>query len=127
MNDELKPCPCCGCPRINEDTDLEWIYCADCGYSWSYCGEEERAEVLRHWNMRLVEDALRARIAELEAAQTPVKFSKRWPEEEQLILVFDRGHGPWMARTYYKGGALASDVRMGYVTHWLPMPPAPKS
>jgi transcription initiation factor TFIIIB Brf1 subunit/transcription initiation factor TFIIB len=62
MMDELKPCPFCGCQKI--ETDPEWgIYCTDCGWGFSYeymDSQEEINAVPGQWNTRPIEDELRA-------------------------------------------------------------------
>ena len=56
MSEKLKPCPFCGEP-VEFNKFAEKVVCEDCGatiYS-------------DYWNTRPIEDALNARIAELEA------------------------------------------------------------
>ena len=79
---ELKPCPFCG----SKNTTLDYfeiscpqelgtlVLCGDCG---SYSTSVDR------WNTRPIEDALNARIAELEAAQK---------EALSLLPELERGH-----------------------------------
>ena len=55
---ELKPCPFCGGSNVKDEPALQVVICMDCG-----------AEIdtdLGEWNKRPIEDALNARIAELE-------------------------------------------------------------
>ena len=54
---ELKPCPFCGSADIRTEPGINLNYC-------DKCSAEANIE---HWNTRPIEDALRARIAELEA------------------------------------------------------------
>ena len=59
MSEELKPCPFCGSSKIKSHDygNVELLYrCEDCG------GEHFHS----NWNTRPIEDALQARIAELE-------------------------------------------------------------
>jgi Lar family restriction alleviation protein len=65
---ELKPCPFCGDPDANAThcNDLGWfVVCASCGASGP-TSEEGRDAAESAWNDSPIEDALRARIAELE-------------------------------------------------------------
>ena len=61
MNEELKPCPFCGRSDVifNQDTDI--VHCRWCGgvYDSLFLCDAS-------WNTRPIEDALNARIAELE-------------------------------------------------------------
>ena len=59
MNEKLKPCPFCGGNNIIIAEVLETLYCDDCG-----C--ELAEDFGGTWNTRPIEDALTARIAELE-------------------------------------------------------------
>ena len=56
---ELKMCPFCGSDNVKSEEPLDVVYCLDCG--------AEMATDLGDWNTRPIEDALHARIAELEA------------------------------------------------------------
>ena len=53
---ELKPCPFCGSADIRTEPGINLNYC-------DKCSAEANIE---HWNTRPIEDALNARIAELE-------------------------------------------------------------
>ena len=53
----LKPCPFCGGTKICTEKSINLNYCDN-------CSAESNIE---HWNTRPIEDALNARIAELEA------------------------------------------------------------
>ena len=52
----LKPCPFCGGTKICTEKSINLNYCDN-------CSAESNVE---HWNNRPIEDALNARIAELE-------------------------------------------------------------
>ena len=54
---DLKPCPFCGGTKICTEKSINLNYCDN-------CSAESNIE---HWNTRPIEDALRLRIAELEA------------------------------------------------------------
>ena len=56
---ELKPCPFCGGSNVKDEPALQVVICMDCG--------AEKDTDLGEWNKRPIEDALNARIAELEA------------------------------------------------------------
>ena len=65
MPNELKPCPSCGSKNTDKVTLITELYDADkYKYGKCYmCGLK-----MYSWNTRPIEDALQARIAELEAA-----------------------------------------------------------
>ena len=77
MNDKLKPCPFCG----SSNTTLDYyeiscpqeigtlVFCSDCG---SYSTSVDR------WNTRPIENALEARVAELEAENEKLKAAQEW-------------------------------------------------
>ena len=52
----LKPCPFCGGAKI----------CTEKGINLNYCDNCSAESNIEHWNTRPIEDALNARIAELE-------------------------------------------------------------
>ena len=57
MSEILQPCPFCGGTNI----------CTEKGINLNYCDSCSAEANIEHWNNRPIEDALRARIAELEA------------------------------------------------------------
>ena len=69
MSEELRPCLFCG-----EDDDITanlrdgWFYvsCNKCG-ALTHMFYRRKSEAIKAWNTRPIEDALNARIAELEA------------------------------------------------------------
>ena len=56
MSEELRPCPFCGGTKI----------CTEKGINLNYCDNCSAESNIEHWNIRPIEDALNARIAELE-------------------------------------------------------------
>ena len=71
---ELKPCPFCGGKgEYQEDGSYAWAECLTCGATGKTFlflpapNDGGRKAVIKNWNTRPVEDALQARIAELEA------------------------------------------------------------
>ena len=60
---ELKPCPFCGGTKI----------CTEKGINLNYCDNCSAESNVEHWNTRRIEDALNARIAELEAENAALK------------------------------------------------------
>ena len=63
MNEKLKQCPFCGSADIRTEPGINLNYC-------DKCSAEANIE---HWNTRPIEDALQARIAELEAEVDALK------------------------------------------------------
>ena len=59
MSEGLRPCPFCGAMPMGED---DRYMCSTLG-----CVMQEDTISAKDWNTRPIEDALRARIAELEA------------------------------------------------------------
>ena len=83
---ELKPCPFCGSKAelITQHRLLAYfVECANEQCSGSVQGDTED-EVVSAWNARPIEDALNARIAELEAES--VRFTVRMTQDELKIL-----------------------------------------
>ena len=56
MSEILRPCPFCGGTKI----------CTEKGINLNYCDNCSAESNVEHWNTRPIEDALNARIAELE-------------------------------------------------------------
>ena len=138
MSEELKPCPFCGGSNITEEASISVVFCADCG------GEKD-TDFGGDWNTRPIEDALNARIAELEAERRWIPVSERLPEDgrEVLVLVEEL----ITAGAHYQFGAAFNDDDVlvetptwvlgleeetyGFdayaaVTHWMPLPEPPE-
>lgn len=151
MNEGLKPCPFCG----GDARTMEMF-----GGTFVTCGNVNCAldvEVTRlTWNTRPVEDALRARIAELErsdelldaviAAVQPFAhagetlhgaIARRIAELEAAqrpIPFSERGPHPFQtvwcydvpSEQWIKITGEQAQKEMDRLSHWLPMPPAPE-
>lgn len=82
--DELKPCPFCGdaedlsIVRINDSAQYWCIECESCDYNRYIFGTKQ--EVIKAWNTRPSEDALKAEIERLEEKVARIK----------MLLVFRR-------------------------------------
>ena len=85
---ELKPCPFCGGTNI----------CTEKGINLNYCDSCSAEANIEHWNNRPIEDALTARIAELEAVvdkliwsvegRVEFMYSKHQREFEDIVAEY---------------------------------------
>ena len=138
---DLKPCPFCGgeAELFTPDwakSHLTGAYCYACHAT---CGtfDENDAVVIAAWNENAYEaelDALRARVAELEAAQRWIPVTERLPEENRLVQVYNGSvtcgilrepqiiGGGWMIAFDYSG---VLEFQFP-VTHWMPLPQPPE-
>ena len=132
MNEELRPCPFCGKENTvagsTERMILGWWYaCEDCFENRKGGVYEDR------WNTRPIEDALNARIAELEAERRWIPVSERLPECEKDVLVFwgkasDGSKIDWFGtawRNECDDGKWCTDPIVP--THWMPLPGMPEA
>ena len=125
--DELKACPFCG----SSNTTLDYyeiscpqelgtiVVCNDCGAS---------AKSIVDWNTRPIEDALNARIAELEAERRWIPVSERLPEDGEVVWLWD---GNNLGMGYYlvlSGCFMDRDTPLRRIkpTHWMPLPQLPE-
>lgn len=122
MSEILQPCPFCGGTNI----------CTEKGINLNYCDSCSAEANIEHWNNRPIEDALRARIAELEAAQRWIPVSERLPEvnEDVFTVVYDTNDGSTsVSALKHHGDGVWFIWDKGYyvVTHWMPMPKLPEA
>jgi len=78
------------------------------------------------WNTRPIEDALNARIAELEAERRWIPVSERLPENISNVLILSRGEQ--LIASYHSKYSLwyVPFVDKPVVTHWMPLPELPE-
>lgn len=126
---ELRPCPFCGTlPQANA-----WIF-RGISETRYFCPNQEcplsvRTVTLEEWNTRPIEDALEARIAELEEKQRWRPVSERMPDNWESVLTFDISKSTRGAVTAFYNPEtslwstpFSSDL---WVTHWMPLPEPP--
>ena len=142
---ELKPCPFCGSTKICTEKSINLNFCDN-------CSAESNIE---HWNTRPIEDALTARIAELEGeldrriampkdlwfkvAQLSTRINeleaeRRWipvgerlPEayEKVIALAKDCMNVDWVLPKELREVGKGAFARLYNVTHWMPLPEPP--
>ena len=86
---ELKQCPFCGGEAQVNTWTMHGITESRCFCPNSDCPNSVRTVALEQWNSRPIEDALNARIAELEAEQRWIPVSE--PPKECEMRVFKDG------------------------------------
>ena len=136
---EIKPCPFCG----SSNTTLDYyeiscpqelgtiVVCNDCGAS---------AKSIVDWNTRPIEDALNARIAELEAENDQltahdaterqddkwIPVSERLPEANKCVLIYDAGGNMTVDILVKSGGVETYFWLPKYrILFWMPLPEPP--
>jgi len=135
----LKPCPFCGGKAFTctfDDSDDE-VTCENeyCIYGW-YLSPD-------HWNNRPIEDALHARIAELEAEIDQltahdaterqddkwIPVSERLPDNWESVLTIDISKSTRdMVTAFYNPETSLWSTHFScdlWVTHWMPLPEPP--
>ena len=133
MSEELRPCPFCG-------GEAELCY-SEVDTFCRKCNVMQETEL---WNTRPIEDALRLRIAELEAeierltAHSDIErqddkwipVSERLPEKQKLTIGFtDNSAYVFFEIVNDDGMGLVMypyQNRKGAVTHWMPLPSTPE-
>ena len=127
----MRPCPFCGSADIRTEPGINLNYC-------DKCSAEANIE---HWNTRPIEDALRARIAELEEEIDQltshsnierqddkwIPVSERLPEDLQSIIVFTKDRKTYIIRFLELYGREGFGSLSDIVTHWMPLPVLPES
>jgi len=141
---ELKPCPFCGTlPQANA-----WIF-RGISETRYFCPNQEcplsvRTVTLEEWNTRPIEDALNARIAELELRldvyngnmydvvvdeNAKLEAERRWipvgerlPEEKQNVLALDKTGTAY----HWEHSRSLSNIFVSDYTHWMPLPKPPE-
>jgi len=130
MSEILRPCPFCGSADIRTEPGINLNYC-------DKCSAEANIE---HWNTRPIEDALRARIAELEEEIDQltshsnierqddkwIPVSERLPEDLQSIIVFTKDRKTYIIRFLELYGREGFGSLSDIVTHWMPLPEPPE-
>lgn len=92
----LRPCPFCGGVAEYEDNEFySGLFCQKCGYGWN--AEDGEEQIISDWNTRPIEDALTARITDLErelaaARERERTLEKRISEVEPWLASYLRKH-----------------------------------
>jgi len=123
---ELKPCPFCGNKNIRKNFGIfPELFCSECEATiYAY---DEHEDLAKSWNTRPLEDALQARIAELEAQLRWIPVSERLPEEDGEYLIFWQcKHGKGIEIDVYSTSLGWHDVDSDLHTHWMPLPNLPE-
>lgn len=123
-----RPCSHCSGTTIEMYGDMDGFYdrCDKCGVTVCRGGS---SRTISKWNHRPIEDALQARIAELEAAH---KWNRYDPEDEstyppgpyQLCLVFTITGMPMIA-VYGANNKWYTGQDFVEVSHWMTLPEYP--
>ena len=101
---ELKPCPFCGGEAQVNTWTMHGITESRCFCPNSDCPNSVRTVAFEQWNNRPIEDALNARIAELEAENNRLAELLH-NEKSQLEIATDLGNKRWVALgKIYKDG-----------------------
>ena len=93
---ELKPCPFCGNEAQVNTWTMHGITESRCFCSNSDCPNSVRTVALEQWNTRPIEDALHARIAELEAENNRLAELLH-NELSSVEIATDLGNKRWVA------------------------------
>lgn len=115
---ELKPCPFCG--KEPDELTLNGEPRAIC---WNCIHDHDT------WNTRPIEDALQARIAELEQQQRWIPASERLPEPDKRVAVCNGQRiavGWWTTDDEFDFECWDDMWDGGRATHWMPLPNPPE-
>jgi len=111
MSEELRPCPFCGSPAYSYHDNCIDFAGVKCDLGGCVCADILITE--NNWNTRPIEDALNARIAELEgkidqltAHDATERQDDKLPERE--VCEACGGDGSILLRDNYKGQATAT-------------------
>ena len=127
---ELKPCPFCGSADIRTEPGINLNYC-------DKCSAEANIE---HWNTRPIEDALNARIAELETENAALKAEisklkapqgwidvKKQMPDVPIALVAWKDGSIKLDSTFTDGGRdYWYHSGLDNVAYWMPIPEPPE-
>lgn len=118
---ELKPCPFCGSDKLSNAINGCFepsIACDNCGaYGPNDISKED---AVRMWNLRRPEDALRARIAELEARITELSQAVGLITTLKPTMVMDANHPLDMVREVAEH-VTARIAELEAATRWIPV------
>jgi len=124
---EIKPCPYCGSTDIKlHDEITHAVWCQEC---FSEVESIDIESAIKLWNTRPIEDALQARIAELEAQQRWIPVSERLPDNWESVLTIDISKSTRdMVTAFYNPETSLWSTHFScdlWVTHWMPLPEPP--
>lgn len=127
MNEPLKHCPSCGSPAKRVwDLEEELVRCTN---KDGFCHNSLYSVPINEWQNRPLEDALIARIAELEAERRWIPVSERLPDNWESVLTIDISkstRGPVTAFYNPETSLWATHFSCDlWVTHWMPLPEPP--
>ena len=143
---ELKPCPFCGTSVVGIEHDglYRWVECGnmDCnaaGKVFAFLTDVGNADhiVANNWNTRPIEDALNARIAELEAEidQLTAHDAAERQDDKWIPISENPTKSDWyliMYQGYRVPDADYYDVEAGWLSdipipdYWMPLPEPPE-
>ena len=116
MSEELRPCPFCGGTKI----------CTEKGINLNYCDNCSAESNVEHWNARPIEDALNARIAELEEERRWIPVGEK-PLEAGTFFVLLKNGEVTKDFTFIDGGRYYWWWNRGAnITHYMPLPKLPE-
>jgi hypothetical protein len=137
MSDELKACPFCGgAHELEKIRDMHFGICEEISCSgrvlMTAYNAEQAERMMELWESRPIEDALRAELAALKAAQEWISVDDRLPETG-IVLAFgmldgDTEPSVWTAICYADVNIWVDDYKRSkiIVTHWRPLPVPPQ-